>query len=102
MTARALARVGIELFKAHRRYSGEVEKFKRPHSKDRAPYAVVLPAPRGSDDPAAQTGDPALPFERPAKSNILHQRNVWVAAQALKNITPDKQRLITRADFGHA
>jgi len=62
----------------------------------------VLPAPRGSDNPAAQTGDPALPFERPAKSNILHQRNVWVAAQALKDITPDKQRLITRADFGHA
>src|SRR5207248_7306764 len=100
MIARALTRVGIKLFQSRRRNPSKIAKLKCPHLENRAPHAVSLPAPCRSHDATAQARYVAPALERATENDIFHQRNIRVATDHIKNIAPDKERLIAGADFG--
>src|SRR5262245_20427743 len=81
-----------------RRHSAEVQEAQRPHQDDGAQGALALPLPRRRGHAQAERAHPASMLEPAAQLDVLHQRDVGVAAYRVEVGTANEDGLITGAD----
>src|SRR6185503_1471620 len=78
----------VPAMQAPRRHATREEQPQRPHEHDRPERALALPLARGGHDPQSQGGHPAAPLEPARELDVLHERNVRIAAQRVEDGAP--------------
>src|ERR1700730_12619907 len=93
-----LSRSLVPAVQAGRGDPTEVQQAQRPHEADGAERALPLPLAGRGGHPVAEGGEAAAGLEAPAQLDVLHQRNVRVAAHRLEVFAPHEDGLVAGAD----
>jgi hypothetical protein len=83
-------------------YPAEVQEAEGPHETDGPQRSLPLPLPRGGGDAQAERAHPPAALQRAAQLDVLHQRDLGVAAERLEVGAPQEDGLIAGADAGGA
>src|SRR5258705_11462430 len=81
-------------------HPAEVQEAEDPHEPDRAQGALPLPLAGGGGDAQAERPQPPAALQPAAQLDVLHQRDLGVAADRLEIGAAHEDRLIAGADAG--